>query len=53
MLALSSGKIDKYEYLRGEKIVSSNQRQIIEQNKFTFSPLEKAFESKLKSKEKQ
>ena len=28
--ALSSGKIDKYEYLIGEEILSSNQQQIIE-----------------------
>ena len=26
---LSSGKIDKYEYLTGEEILPSNQRQII------------------------
>ena len=28
--ALSSGKIDKYEYLPGEEILPSNQQQIIE-----------------------
>ena len=39
--ALSSGKIDKYEYLRGEEILPSNQRQIIEQV-CTFS-LRKSF----------
>ena len=27
--ALSSGKIDKYEYLTGEKILPSNQQKII------------------------
>ena len=27
--ALSSGKIDKYEYLTGEEILSSNQQQIL------------------------
>ena len=43
---LSSGKIDKYEYLTGEEILASNQKQIIEQAKFTNSPLEKAFEKK-------
>ena len=32
---LSSGKIDKYEYLTGEEILPSNQQQIIEQAKFT------------------
>ena len=31
---LSSGKFDKYEYLSGEEILSSNQRQIIEQTTF-------------------
>ena len=33
---LSSGKIDKYEYLTGDKILPSNQKQIIEQVKFTY-----------------
>ena len=37
--ALSSGKIDKYEYLTVEEILPSNQQQIIEQAKFTDSPL--------------
>ena len=32
--ALSSGKLDKYEYLTGEEIVPSNQQQIIQQDKF-------------------
>ena len=45
---LSSGKIDKYEYLTGEEILPSNERQIIEQEKFTYSPLGKAFEKQLK-----
>ena len=35
--ALSSGKIDKYGYLTGEEILPSNQQQIIEQAKFTYS----------------
>ena len=34
MLALSSGKIDKFEYLTGEEILPSNGRQIIEEAKF-------------------
>ena len=42
-LYLSSGKIHKYEYLTGEDILPSNQQQIIEQAKFTYSPLGKAF----------
>ena len=37
--ALSSGKIYEYEYLTGEEILPSNQKQIIEQAKFTYSPL--------------
>ena len=41
MSALSSGKTDKYEYLTGEEILPSNQRQIIEQGKFTYSSLGK------------
>ena len=41
---LSLGKIDKYEYLTAEEILPSNQQQIIEQTKFTYSPLGKAFE---------
>ena len=41
MLALSSGKIDKYKYLTGEEILPSNQQQIIEQSKFNYSPLAK------------
>ena len=41
--ALSSGKIDKYELL------SSAQQQIIEQAKFTYSPLGKAFKKQTKA----
>ena len=41
-----SGKIDMYEYFIGEEILPSNQKQIIEQVKFTYSPLGKAFENK-------
>ena len=47
--ALSSGKIRKYEYLTGEDILPSNQQQIIEQAKFTYSSLEKAFEKQIKN----
>ena len=47
--ALSSGKIDKYEYITGEEILPSNQQQIIEQAKFTYSPLGKAFEKQTKT----
>ena len=51
--ALSSGKIDKYEYFTGEEILPSNQQQIIEQTKFTYSPLGKAFEKQTKTIEDQ
>ena len=47
--ALSSGKIHKYEYLTGEEILPSNQQQIIEQAKFTYSSLGKAFEKQIKT----
>ena len=46
--ALSSGKIDKYEYLTGKEILPSNQQQIIEQAKFTYFILGKAFEKQIK-----
>ena len=42
--ALSSGKIDKYESLTGEEIPPSDQRRVIEQAKFKYSPLGKALE---------
>ena len=51
--ALSSGKIHKYEYLTGEDILPSNQQQIIEQAKFTYSLLGKAFEKQIKTIEDQ
>ena len=47
--ALSSGKIHKYEYLTGEDILPSSSQQIIEQAKFTYSPLGKAFEKQIKT----
>ena len=51
--ALSSGKIDKYEYLTGKEILPSNQQQIIEQAKFAYSPLGKVFEKQIKTIEDQ
>ena len=51
--ALSSGKIDKYEYFTGEEILPSNQRQIIEQAKFTYTRLGEAFEEQTKTIEEQ
>ena len=46
--ALSSGKIDKYEVLTGEEILPSDESRIIEQAKFTYSSLSKAFEKQIK-----
>ena len=51
--ALSSGKIDKYELFAGEEILPSDQSRIIEQAKFTYSPLSKAFEKQMKAIEYQ
>ena len=51
--ALSSGKLDKYEYLTGEEILPSNQQQIIQQAKFNYSPLGKAIEKQRKTIEDQ
>ena len=51
--ALSSGEICKYEYLTGEDILPSNQQKIIEQSKFTSSPLGRAFEKQIKTIEYQ
>ena len=49
ILAISSDKIDKYEYLTGKEILPSNQQQIIEQSEFTHFPLGKAFEKQTKT----
>ena len=51
--ALSSLKIDKHEYLTGEEILPSNQKQIIEETKLTHSPLGKAFEKQINTIEDQ
>ena len=51
--ALSSGKLDKYEYLTGEEILPSNQQQIIQQAKFNYSPLGNAIEKQRKTIEDQ
>ena len=50
---LSSGKLDKYEYLTGEEILPSNQQQIIQHAKFTYSPLGRALEKQRKTIEDQ
>ena len=51
--ALSSCNFRKYEYLTGEDILPSNQQQIIEQAKFTYSPLGTAFEKQINTIEDQ
>ena len=51
--ALSSVKIDKNEYLTAKEILPSNQQQINEQAKFTYSPLGKAFEKQIQTIEDQ
>ena len=51
--ALSSGKVDNYEYLTGEEIIPSNYERITEQAKFPYSHLGKAFEKQTKKIEDQ
>ena len=41
--ALSSGKIDKYEFVIDKEILSSDQSRIIEQAHFTYSQRSKTF----------
>ena len=41
--ALSSGKIDKNEYFTVEEMMPSDECKVIEQTKFTYSPLRKSF----------
>ena len=47
--ALSSGKIDKYEYLTGEEILFPGQKRVI----YIYSPLGKAIEKQIKTIEDQ
>ena len=54
---LSSGKIEKYEYLTGKEILPFDKRRVTEQAKFTYSPLgekskQKRLKIKVKSKQK-
>ena len=48
--AISSGKIDKYEFLTGEEILPSDQSRIIEQ---AYSPLGNGVEKLTKTMEEQ
>ena len=50
---LSLVKIDKYEYFTGKEILPSDQSRIIEQARFTHSPVGKAFEKQIKTIEEQ
>ena len=50
---LSFGKIDKYDYFTSEEIIPSNQKRVIEQAKFTYSPIGKALEKQTKTMEDQ
>ena len=47
--ALSSGKIDKYEFVIDKEILSSDQSRIIEQAHFTYSQLSETFEKQMKT----
>ena len=51
--ALSSVKIDKIEYLTVEEMIPSDESTVIEQAKFTYSPLGKAFEKEIKKTEEE
>ena len=51
--ALSSGKIDKYEYPTVKEMLPSNQQEIIEQAKFTYSSFVKPSEKQIKTIEDQ
>ena len=51
--ALPSNKIVQYGYLTEEEKLPSTQKQIIEQAKFTYSPLGKAFKKQIKTIEDQ
>ena len=46
---MSSNKFNKCEYLTGEEILPSNQKQMIQQAKFIYSPLGKTFEKQVKT----
>ena len=51
--ALLSGKISKHEHFTGKEILPSELSRIIDQAKFTYSPLGKAFEKQTKTIEEQ
>ena len=49
ILALSSDKIDKHEYLRGGEILPSDQSRTTEEARFTCSALERVFQKQIKT----
>ena len=51
--SVSSGKIDKYEYITGKEILPSDHSRIIGQASSTYSPHGKAFEEQIKTIEDQ
>ena len=52
--AFSTGIIDKYQYLEGEEILPPDESRLIEQVKFSYFPLGKAFaKKKIKTTEDQ
>ena len=53
MSALSSGKIDKYEYQMVEEILPPQYHRRIEPAKLNYSPLGKVFEKQRKTVEEQ
>ena len=48
-VALSSGKIDKHEYFTAEKVLPFGESQMIQQAKFTHSPLRKVLKNQIKN----
>ena len=50
--ALSSDKIDKYEYLMGEELLSFSQSQMVDQANFIYSSLGKVFKKETNKQEK-
>ena len=46
---LSSGKIDKYDYLKGKELWQPQQNRIIQEAKSSYSPLGKAIEKQTKT----
>ena len=51
--ALSSGKINNYEYLTSEKLLPPDQSSMVEQTQFIYFPLGSAFEKQIKKTEDQ